>query len=50
MLNKHYNITYQDEQEETYLTTAETLEEAMEVRTQLIEDGFKNVKIETLRS
>lgn len=49
MLNKTYRIEYEDFQEESYLTTAETLEEAMEVRAQLIEDGFLKVKIESVR-
>lgn len=49
MLNKTYRIEYENEQEEACLTTAETLEEAMEVRIQLLEDGFKNVKIESVR-
>jgi len=50
MLHKSYNIKYEDGQEESYLTTAESLEEAMEVRLQLIEDGFQKVKIEDVRS
>jgi len=50
MLHKSYLIKYEDENEESYLTTAESLEEAMEVRVQLVEDGYQKVIIETVRS
>lgn len=44
-----YHIKYEDEQGETYFTTAESADEALEVRIQLIEDHYQNVKIEQIR-
>lgn len=49
MLNKRFVVKFQNNQDEDLETITETLEEAFNLRVELIDEGFKNIEIESER-